>query len=71
MTPCCTNCVHWDEETAEDNVGGLAICTLLSPTLLDIRDWKRVAEVRTRGDERCDKFTPKLATPAPEPPTDV
>lgn len=77
MMPCCTNCLHWDEESAEDNVEGLGLC--LHPDLeQDYPDSlpahlsngnKAVILLRSRGDYSCPLFQGKTVTPAPTHPS--
>jgi hypothetical protein len=50
----CVECRFWEEETADDNTDGLAICLKRTCATLG----SNVVVVRTRGDDSCDKFRP-------------
>lgn len=65
MTPHCCNCLHWDEETIEDTLAGQAICGLWSAYIESPKGLRRLAIIRTSGDESCPQFCPKRVTNAP------
>lgn len=65
MTPCCTNCLHWDEDQADED--GYALCG--SPGL---ENWiyegtgLHSHTLYVRGDDGCRvNFTPKRAQIVP------
>jgi hypothetical protein len=55
----CTNCLFWDEETAEDNAEGQAICRYWTIYIERPQGVKRLCLVRTAGDEYCPRFCQK------------
>lgn len=57
----CVSCRFWDEETAEDNAEGEGVCAFWSAYVETAKGVRRLCVTRTRGDERCPQFSPRVA----------
>jgi hypothetical protein len=62
----CVDCLHWDEESAEDNPEGLGFCLASEHAVEAKRSALTLQRVqllilRVRGDWSCPLFQPKRA----------
>lgn len=68
MTPRCINCLHWDEDQADEQ--GYALCQeLLNGAVVTEKDTIRITLRMVSGDDTCHRFYPKRVSPAPTHPS--